>query len=83
MNGIAKLTTRGQLVIPLQFRKYLNLKPADRVYFKLVNKQVILEPMLTVGQLRGSVVSPYKRPITRKEMKKAIAETIEMKYKSK
>lgn len=83
MNGIATVTTRGQTVIPLQFRKYLKLKPTDKVYFRLVNKQVVLEPVLTVRQLRGSIVSPYKRPITKKEMKEAVAEAVAAKHKNR
>ena len=38
------LSTKGQLVIPNQFRKALNLKAGDRVTFSLEGEKLILRP---------------------------------------
>jgi AbrB family looped-hinge helix DNA binding protein len=37
------LSTKGQLVIPTQYRKALNLRPGDKVEVKLEGQRLILE----------------------------------------
>ena len=40
----AKLSSKGQLVIPSQIRQALHLQPGDKVTFSLEGKRLVLEP---------------------------------------
>lgn len=40
----ATLSTKGQLVIPSQYRQALRLRPGDRVQLTLEGERLVLEP---------------------------------------
>ena len=40
---VSTVTTKGQLVIPTQYRKALNLRPGDKVEVTLEGRRLILE----------------------------------------
>jgi antitoxin PrlF len=40
----AKVTTKGQITIPAEVRKALNLMPGSRVLFRVEDGRVLLEP---------------------------------------
>jgi AbrB family looped-hinge helix DNA binding protein len=69
------LTSKGQITIPKQVRDEMGLKPGDRVDFVRDRAgRTILQPIATdFRSLKGMIKSPLKRPITLKEMDKAIA----------
>lgn len=39
----AKISTKGQLVIPERFRRALNLRPGDKVSFSLEGEKLLLQ----------------------------------------
>jgi AbrB family looped-hinge helix DNA binding protein len=41
--SISTLSTKGQLIIPAQFRKALNLKPGDQVEMNLEGRKLVLQ----------------------------------------
>jgi AbrB family looped-hinge helix DNA binding protein len=58
---ISKVGRRGQITIPRQVRRWLNLREKDRVAFIRRGNEVILQPLPhTLLDLRGSV--PVREP---------------------
>ena len=52
----SKVGRRGQITLPREIRRLLNLRQGDRVMFRKRDDTVIVEPMpLTLVDLRGSV----------------------------
>lgn len=70
------LTSKGQITVPKVIRDVLKLRRGQRVEFHLDDLgQVIMRPRnLDVRELKGSVRSPRKRPVTLREMDEAVAE---------
>lgn len=52
---IATVTTKGQVTIPKSIRDEMGIRPNDKVDFTLENGRVILKPMKTLLDFRGSV----------------------------
>jgi len=76
---ISILTSRGQMTIPKEVRKALNLKPSEKVIIVVEGNQAIIQPLrgnlLDIG---GSVkTTGRERPIhfkkVREEVKKRVA----------
>lgn len=81
---ISVLTSKGQMTIPKEVRKALNLKPSEKVIIVVEGNQAILQPLrgnlLDIG---GSVkTADRKRPIdfkkVREEVKKRVARKVAM-----
>jgi AbrB family looped-hinge helix DNA binding protein len=77
----ATLSTKGQLVIPHQFRQALRLQPGDRVSFVLEGEKLVLQrdqprrARLTRGKFgRPVLVAPADAPPMTPEQVKAILE---------
>ena len=77
----ARLSTKGQLVIPNRFRKALNLQPGDKVSLSQQGDQLILErdqpkrARLVRGKFgRPVLVAPQGAPLMTPEKVKAILE---------
>ena len=63
------ITVKGQATIPRAVRKYLGLKPGDRVkFFMHPDGSVVLLPKLPASALRGIVKSRRRRTVTIEEM---------------
>ncbi|TAK33884.1 MAG: hypothetical protein EPO21_11730 [Chloroflexota bacterium] len=59
---ITTITQRGQVTIPAEVRRLLNLKPRGKVAFEIDDQQVRLQPVtFTLESAYGSV-TPRKRP---------------------
>jgi len=69
------LTSKGQITIPKEVRDQMGLKPGDRVDFvKERTGRFSIRPINTdFRSLKGIIKSPFKRPITLKEMDEGIA----------
>lgn len=68
------VTTKGRITIPKSIRKYLGLKPGDRVKFLLhLDGTVVLLPKVPAAALRGMLRSRRRRPVSIEQMEKAIA----------
>ena len=79
---ISVLTSKGQMTIPREVRKALNLKPSEKVIIVVEGNQAIIQPLrgdlLDIG---GSVkISGRERPIdfkkVREEVKKRVARKV-------
>lgn len=79
---VAVLTSKGQMTIPREVRKALNLRPSERVIIVVEGDQAILKPLRgNLLDLGGSVKIPEKqKPIefrkVREELKKKMAKKI-------
>ena len=73
----SKLSTKGQLVVPLEIRRYLGLRSGDRIDFVVgPDGAVTLRPaLLEVRDLKGmlAVEGPVE-PISVERMKEAVLE---------
>ncbi len=79
---IAVLTSKGQMTIPKEVRKALNLRPSEKVIIVVEGNRAILQPLkgnlLDIG---GSVkVADREKPIefkkVREEVKKRVAKKV-------
>jgi AbrB family looped-hinge helix DNA binding protein len=79
---ISVLTSKGQMTIPKEVRKALNLRPSEKVIIVVEGNQAILQPLrgnlLDIG---GSVKLTHReKPIVfkkvREEVKKRVAKRI-------
>jgi AbrB family looped-hinge helix DNA binding protein len=79
---ISVLSSKGQMTIPKEVRKALNLRPSEKVIIAVEGNQAIIKPLkgnlLDIG---GSIKIPRKeKPIdfkkVREELKKRIAKKI-------
>ncbi len=63
MSGyVTTVTQKGQVTIPGELRRVLNLKPKDRVAFELVGKEVWLRPVVSTLLAGYGAVKPKRRP---------------------
>jgi antitoxin PrlF len=71
---IATVSTKGQVTIPKEVRDQLRLTAGSRVSFVLGEKDsVTLKPVKSdIRLLKGMIKSPFKRPVTIKQMNDAI-----------
>lgn len=65
MNGLTTVTTKGQVTIPEEIRRALDIKIGDKVYFSKIfidEKQVLVKivPKNAVEKLYGSLKSKEK-----------------------
>ena len=54
---IATVTTKGQVTIPKSIRDQMGIRPNDKIDFTMENGRVILKPMKTLLDFRGSVTA--------------------------
>ena len=69
----AKLTSRGQLVIPKAVRQHLHLQTGDTVDFVIQNGgEVVVHPVIKdVGELKG-LLKKKRTPVSLEQMDEAI-----------
>ncbi|KKT72484.1 MAG: hypothetical protein UW69_C0091G0005 [Microgenomates group bacterium GW2011_GWA2_44_7] len=60
MPYITTLTQKGQVTIPVEIRKYLGIKPHQKVAFTRVDDQITISPAKDFLLLKGSVQSSHK-----------------------
>jgi len=79
---ISVLTSKGQMTIPKEVRKALNLRPSEKVIIVVEGKQAIIQPLkgnlLDIG---GSVkITEREKPVdfkkVREEVKKRVAKKV-------
>lgn len=75
---ISTVTTKGQITIPVNIRSFFHIQPNDKVDFMIDNERIIITPVKTLTQLRGSVKSSGNGDITseRQQAKKLLAKKI-------
>lgn len=74
----SKITTKGQITLPKEIRKFLDVNPSDRIRFVIEGDKVILKSVKTLKDFRGAV--PPKTGATikkeREHSKRIIAEKV-------
>ncbi len=79
---IAILTSKGQMTIPKEIRRALNLKPSEKVIIVVEGKQAIIKPLRgNILDIGGSIrISETEKPIdfhkVREEVKKRVAKKV-------
>jgi antitoxin PrlF len=70
----AKVTSKGQITIPIELRNELNLKPGDQIFFaKDPNGRYVLFPKNgSIKELKG-MFGKFPRTVSLEEMDDAIA----------
>jgi|KBSMisStandDraft_5_1062788.scaffolds.fasta_scaffold1954895_2 antitoxin PrlF len=71
----ATLTSKGQITIPQAIRDQLHLRKGQRIDFRVDQKgNLILAPLThDIRKLKGSIPLKRKKPVSLKEMERAIA----------
>ncbi len=70
---ISTITTKGQITIPVSIRKAYGLHPNDRVDFIAEGDRIILVPVKTLRDFRGSVTGSGDPDQERQAAKDAVA----------
>lgn len=70
---ISTITTKGQITIPVAIRKEYGLHPNDRVDFIADGDRIILLPVKTLRDFRGSVSGTGAPDQERQTAKDAVA----------
>lgn len=79
---ISVLSSKGQMTIPKEIRKALNLRPSEKVIIVVEGNQAILQPLRgSLLDIGGSVkITDREKPIefkkVREEVKKRVAKKI-------
>lgn len=75
---VSTVTSKGQVTIPKEIRVFLKIKPSDKVDFSVENGRVILKPIKTLQNFRGSIPAKGKGDLVdeRREAKFAISKRI-------
>jgi len=70
------ITTKGQCVVPKKIREYMCLNPGDKIDFVIrEDGEVYVRPViLDVRVLKGQLKKPGRKPVSFKEMDKAVRE---------
>ncbi len=73
----ATLTSKGQTTIPKEIRDHLNLKPGDKISFKIEDGRVVLRAKnRSVLELAGILKRPGQEVLTIEEMNDAIGQSV-------
>ena len=75
---LSNVTTKGQVTIPSEIRTRFHIMPNDRVDFFVDGERIIITPVKTLKQLRGSVAAKGAGDFAaeREEAKRAVAERV-------
>ena len=68
------ITTKGQCVVPKKIRDYMRLNPGDKIDFIIrEDGEVYVRPViLDVRELKGQMKKPGRKPVSLKEMDRAV-----------
>jgi len=69
--GLATVSSKGQITLPAKIRLKLGIRSKDKVQFLVRGNQIVIKPLPSFRQLRGSL-SPRKGN-QRKAMRDAVA----------
>lgn len=52
---LSTVTTKGQVTIPVDIRSFFHIRPNDRVDFVIEGDRIVLKPVKSLKELRGTV----------------------------
>ena len=75
---LSNVTTKGQVTIPAEIRTRFLIRPNDRVDFIVDGERIIITPVRTLKQLRGSIAAVGSGVFVteRENAKRAVAERV-------
>ncbi len=75
---LSNVTTKGQVTIPAEIRTRFHIGPNDRVDFFIDGERIIITPVRTLKQLRGSITAVASGAFVkeREQAKRAVAERV-------
>ncbi|MGH9494289.1 MAG: AbrB/MazE/SpoVT family DNA-binding domain-containing protein [Candidatus Sulfotelmatobacter sp.] len=73
--AFAKMTSKGQITIPVRIRREMGLRNGDRVHFdKPANGSVTISAASrSIRELKGLLYKKGRKPVTIEDMNEAIA----------
>jgi AbrB family looped-hinge helix DNA binding protein len=79
----ARLTSKGQLVIPKDIREHMRLQPGDRLDFIIQDDgEVVIRPMVTdVRELKGILQVSGRQPVSVAAMNEAVRKRVRAKQR--
>jgi antitoxin PrlF len=79
----ARLTSKGQLVIPKDIREYMRLQPGDRLDFIIQDDgEVVIRSVVTdVRELKGILHVSGRQPVSVTAMNEAIRKRVRAKQR--
>ncbi len=51
--AIVRLSSKGQIVIPAEIRKYFKLDEGDRLLIEKKNRDIVIKPVAKLSRLKG------------------------------
>lgn len=72
--SLATVSSKGQITLPAKVRLKLGIRSRDKVQFFVRENEIVIKPLRSFRQLRGSV-SP-KKGDQRKAMRDAVAQHV-------
>jgi antitoxin PrlF len=82
VTAVSRLSSKGQVTVPIEIRRLLNAEEGDRIIFKATSRGVTLEVekqtdlMDLFGVLQDSVVAPFDLDEARRAMRETVAEKV-------
>jgi AbrB family looped-hinge helix DNA binding protein len=75
---LSNVTTKGQVTIPAEIRTRFQIRPNDKVDFFIDGERIIITPVRTLKQMRGSVAATGTGSFDkeREEAKRTLAERV-------
>ncbi len=70
---ISTVTSKGQVTIPKEIRTFMKIKPSDKIDFSVEKGRVILKPIKTLQNFRGSVSTKGKGDLNTERQQAKIA----------
>ena len=67
------LTSKGQVTVPVEIRRFLNVGPGDKLIFARTGNRVEIVPATTSVKQLKSVLPPPTRRLTLQQMEQAMA----------
>lgn len=69
--SLATVSSKGQITLPAKIRSKLGIRSKDKVQFLVRNNEIIVRPLKSFRELRGSIAP--KKGDQRKIMRDAVA----------
>lgn len=78
LEASAKITTKGQVTIPVEIRRLLGVGPHERVAFVVHNHEVQLKPARGVAARTAGALKDYfpRRPLTPEQERRGFEESV-------
>lgn len=72
--ALSTVSSKGQITLPAKIRSVFGINSKDKVQFIIRDNEIILKPMKSFRELRGSI--PFKKGDSRKKVAEAVAKHV-------